>query len=162
MCRDQNLISETNERTDKRTDKCMKIEKPGVGRPLLGPANSIPYRSFSKQVDFVRRYYPSVFNTRINFMAEFLTILQFWRKGGFCKWADLPQGGSAIKEAPSSFIFFFFFQIYHTVQFKTIPQTTERTGQQADMVSNKLDRVISLAGHLNRWYSNTRQNLHYL
>ena len=40
MCRDQNLISETNERTDERTDERMKIEKPGVGRPLLGPAKN--------------------------------------------------------------------------------------------------------------------------
>ena len=42
MCRDQSLISETDvrtdERTDERADKRMKIEKPGVGRPLLGPA----------------------------------------------------------------------------------------------------------------------------
>ena len=35
MCRDQNLISETDGRTKER----MKIEKPGVGRPLLSPAN---------------------------------------------------------------------------------------------------------------------------
>ena len=40
MCRDQNLISETNERTTERTSERMKIEKPGVGRPLLGPANT--------------------------------------------------------------------------------------------------------------------------
>ena len=46
MCRDQNLISETDGRTDGRTSgqtdeqtyERMKIEKPGVGRPLLGPA----------------------------------------------------------------------------------------------------------------------------
>ena len=36
MCRDQNLISETSGRTDGRT----KIEKRGVGRPLLGPAKT--------------------------------------------------------------------------------------------------------------------------
>ena len=45
MCRNQNLISETNERTDKQTNermsKCMKIEKPGVGRPLFGPATTL-------------------------------------------------------------------------------------------------------------------------
>ena len=34
MCRDQNLISETDVRAYER----MKIEKPGVGRPFLGPA----------------------------------------------------------------------------------------------------------------------------
>ena len=34
MCRDQNLISETDGRADGRA----KIEKRGVGRPLLGPA----------------------------------------------------------------------------------------------------------------------------
>ena len=38
MCRDQNLVSETSERTDGRTDERMKIEKPVVGWPLLGPA----------------------------------------------------------------------------------------------------------------------------
>ena len=42
MCRDQDLISETDGRTDGRTyvrtDVRMKIEKPGVGRPPLGPA----------------------------------------------------------------------------------------------------------------------------
>ena len=42
MCRDQNLISETDGRTDVRTyvrtDVRAKIEKRGVGRPLLGPA----------------------------------------------------------------------------------------------------------------------------
>ena len=38
MCRDQNLISETSERADGRASERMKIEKPGVGRPLLGPA----------------------------------------------------------------------------------------------------------------------------
>ena len=46
MCRDQNLISETDgrtdvrayERTSVRAYERMKIEKPGVGRPLLGPA----------------------------------------------------------------------------------------------------------------------------
>ena len=42
MCRDQNLISETDGRTDGRTygrtDVRAKIEKRGVGRPLLGPA----------------------------------------------------------------------------------------------------------------------------
>ena len=32
MCRDQNLISETDGRTNER----MKIEKPDVGQPLLG------------------------------------------------------------------------------------------------------------------------------
>ena len=46
MCRDQNLISETDiqtdERTDERADERMKIEKPGVGRPLLGPAKTYP------------------------------------------------------------------------------------------------------------------------
>ena len=45
MCRDQNLISETNKRTNGQTDgqtsKRMKIEKPGVGRPLLGLAINI-------------------------------------------------------------------------------------------------------------------------
>ena len=38
MCRDQNLISETDVRTDVQTNERMKIEKPGVDRPLLGPA----------------------------------------------------------------------------------------------------------------------------
>ena len=38
MCRDQNLISETSEQTNERASERMKIEKPGVGRPLLGPA----------------------------------------------------------------------------------------------------------------------------
>ena len=44
MCRDQDLISETDVRTDVRTDGRtdvrMKIEKPGVGRPPLGPAKN--------------------------------------------------------------------------------------------------------------------------
>ena len=38
MCRDQNLISETDERTYVRTNVRMKIEKPVLGRPFLGPA----------------------------------------------------------------------------------------------------------------------------
>ena len=46
MCRDQNLISETDLRTDVQTDvrteERMKIEKPPVGRPLLGPAINRP------------------------------------------------------------------------------------------------------------------------
>ena len=42
MCRDQNLISETDGRTYGRTtDERMKIEKRDVGRPLLGPAKNI-------------------------------------------------------------------------------------------------------------------------
>ena len=44
MCRDQDLISETDGRTYGRTyvrtDVRMKIEKPGVGRPPLGPAKT--------------------------------------------------------------------------------------------------------------------------
>ena len=32
------MISETNGRTDERANERMKIEKRGVGRPLLGPA----------------------------------------------------------------------------------------------------------------------------
>ena len=44
MCRDQDLISETygrtDVRTDGRTDVRMKIEKPVLGRPPLGPANN--------------------------------------------------------------------------------------------------------------------------
>ena len=38
MCRDQNLISETYVRTDGRTYERMKIEKPVLGRSLLGLA----------------------------------------------------------------------------------------------------------------------------
>ena len=38
MCKDQNLISETNEGPNEGPNERMKIEKPGVGRPLLGPA----------------------------------------------------------------------------------------------------------------------------
>ena len=37
MCRDQNLISATDGRTDGRSGRT-KIEKQGVGRPFLGPA----------------------------------------------------------------------------------------------------------------------------
>ena len=37
MCKDQNWTSETDRATE-RPSKRMKIEKPGVGRPLLGPA----------------------------------------------------------------------------------------------------------------------------
>ena len=40
MCRDQNLISETDG-ADGRTDERAKIEKRGVGRPLLGPAKKV-------------------------------------------------------------------------------------------------------------------------
>ena len=47
MCRDQNLISETDVRTDVRTygrtDVRMKIEKSGVGRPPLGLAKKHLY-----------------------------------------------------------------------------------------------------------------------
>ena len=78
--------------------------------------------------------------------------------GQICRREGLPS-----KRPPLVSFLKFFFQIYHTVQFKTIPQTTERTGQQADMVSNTdRDRVVSLVGHLNRWYSTTRQNWPYL
>ena len=53
MCRDQNLISETDGRTDEWTDEHMKIEKPGVGRPLLGPAkNSQGKLKFSQHMAF--------------------------------------------------------------------------------------------------------------
>ena len=41
MCRDQNLISETDVRTYGRTDVHMKIEKLVVGRPPLGPAKIV-------------------------------------------------------------------------------------------------------------------------
>ena len=54
MCRDQDLISETDVRTDGRTDGRtyvrMKIEKPGVGRPPLGPAISSTIYKTNKKI----------------------------------------------------------------------------------------------------------------
>ena len=47
MCRDQNLISETDGRADKQTSERMKIEKPGVGRPLLGQAKMVGLNGLS-------------------------------------------------------------------------------------------------------------------
>ena len=55
MCRDQNLISETDERTYVRTYgrtygrtyELMKIEKPVLGLPFLGPAKIIDQEVFN-------------------------------------------------------------------------------------------------------------------
>ena len=62
MCRDQNLISETDGRTDGRASERMKIEKRGVGRPLLGPANTKKYQN----VDNNNQKYPKLHKTSIN------------------------------------------------------------------------------------------------
>ena len=56
------MISETNECTDGRTDERMKIEKRGVGRPLLGPANTKKYQN----VDNNNQKYPKLHKTSKN------------------------------------------------------------------------------------------------
>ena len=68
MCRDQDLISETDVRTYGRTYgrtyERMKIEKPVLGRPPLGPANR-EERMFSNE----------------NSMKVWLNIVYLWILG---------------------------------------------------------------------------------
>ena len=84
MCRDQNLISETYVRTYRRTDVRMKIEKPVLGRPLLGPANIYLTKGESTlQLSYTSRSHRASYFGKIEVLGNMLICMAQIYKGLF-------------------------------------------------------------------------------